>query len=168
MLYSNRFNFYRATTSEIRYIDISWWQRIPHNEPRLKIPDQRNIAKILKVFPQFLVIGFLHSLFSAIESSFRIYVRELDPNVCNKGTADFKSIYDYLFKKLRLQQRKDYTDLLDLLRLIRNTIHNNGVYFHPDGKSKTVTYQGKQYMFDNGKHCKVSRACIEFFSRPYA
>jgi hypothetical protein len=35
---------------------------------------------------------------------------------------------------LKLQQRKDSTDLLDLLRHIRNTIHNNGVYFHPDGK----------------------------------
>jgi|SRR5215212_952470 hypothetical protein len=81
-----------------------------------------------------------------------------------EGTADFKAIYDYLFKKLQLQQRKDYTDLLDLLRLTRNTIHNNGVYFHPDGKSKAVIYRGKQYMFDNGKPVKFRGRVLNFLA----
>ena len=44
-------------------IDIAWWERIPHNEPKLKITDECNDVKILKVFPQFLVIGFFHSFF---------------------------------------------------------------------------------------------------------
>ena len=128
----------------------------------MKIPDESNRAKILKVFPQFLVVGFFYSFFSAIESSFRIYLRELAPAACNNGTADFKSIYDSLFKKLKLQQRKDYTDLLDLLRHIRNTIHNNGVCFHPDGKNKTVTYKGKQYIFDIGKPVKLRGRVLNF------
>jgi hypothetical protein len=38
-------------------VDIALWERIPHNEPRLKIQDECNRVKILKVFPQFLVIG---------------------------------------------------------------------------------------------------------------
>ena len=75
-------------------IDIAWWERIPHNEPKLKITDECNHVKILQVFPQFLVFGFFHSFFSVIESSFRIYLRELAPTACNNGTADFKSKYD--------------------------------------------------------------------------
>jgi len=75
-------------------IDIAWWERIPHNEPKLKITDECNRVKILQVFPQFLVFGFFHSFFSVIESSFRIYLRELAPTACNNSTADFKSKYD--------------------------------------------------------------------------
>jgi hypothetical protein len=46
---------------------------------------------------------------------------------------------------LKLQQRKDYRDLPDLLRHIRNTLHNNGVYFHPDGKP--VKFRGRVLNF---------------------
>ena len=42
-------------------------------------------------------------------------------------------------------------DLLDLLRLVRNTIHNNGVYFAPDGQDAVVTYKGITYHFYHGK-----------------
>ena len=63
---------------------------------------------------------------------------------------------------MKLQQRKDSTDLLDLLRHIRNTIQNNGVYFHPDGKNKTVTNKGKQYIFDIGKPVKFRGRVLNF------
>jgi hypothetical protein len=143
-------------------VEIKWWKKIPHNEPKLNIPDERNRVKMRKVFSEFLVIGFFHSFFSAIESSFRIYVRDLDPNACNKGTANFESIYNYLFKKLKLQQKQDYIELLGLLRHIRNTIHNNGVYFHTDGKNRTVTYKGKQYLFEIGKPVKFRGRVLNF------
>ena len=140
-------------------IDIAWWERIPHNEPKLKITDECNRVRIIKVFSQFLVIGFFHSFFCD-----RKFISNLPSRVsfywCNNGTADFKSIYDL---KLKLQQqRKDYKDLLDLLRHICNTIHNNGVYFHPDGKNKTVTYKGEQYMFDIGKPVKFRGRVLNF------
>jgi hypothetical protein len=107
----------------------------------LSIPDEHDLAMMRKVFSEFL-IGFFHSLFSAIESAFRIYVIELDPNTCNKGTANFESIYNYLFKELKLQQKEGYTELLDLLQHIRNTIHNNSsVYYYTDSKNKSVSYR---------------------------
>lgn len=89
---------------------------------------------------------------------FRIYLRELDPNACNKGTAEFKSIYISIFKKLDLH----ILEFLDLLRHIRNTIHNNGVYFHQDGQNKAVPYKGKQYMFDIGKPVKFRGGILNF------
>lgn len=45
---------------------------------------------------------------------------------------------------------------------IHNTVHNNGVYFHPDGKNKTVTYKGKQYVFDIGKPVKFRGRILNF------
>ena len=63
---------------------------------------------------------------------------------------------------MKLQQRKDSTDLLDLLRHIRNTIHNNGVYFHPNSQNKTVTNKGKQYIFDIGKPVKFRGRVLNF------
>jgi hypothetical protein len=89
-------------------------------------------------------------------SAFRIYVKELDPVACNNGTADFEAIYNYLFKKLKLQQRQHYKELLDLLR------HNNGVYFHIDGKNKSIPYKGKQYAFDIGKPVKFQGGVLNF------
>ena len=46
---------------------------------------------------------------------------------------------------MKLQQRKDCKDLLDLLRHIGNTLHNDGVYFHPDGKP--VKFRGRVLNF---------------------
>jgi hypothetical protein len=143
-------------------VDMEWWNKIPQNEPRLRIPDEPNRVKMRKVFSEFLIIGFYHSFFSAIESSFRIYLRELDLIACNKGTANFESIYKYLFKKLKLRQRRVYTKLLDLLRYIRNTIHNNGVYFHMDGKNKRIQYKGKRHFFKIGKPVKFRGGLLNF------
>jgi hypothetical protein len=143
-------------------VNIEWWNKISQNEPELRIPDVYSLGMMCDGFSQFLLIGFFHSFFSAIESAFRIYVRKLDPNACNKGTANFESIYNYLFKELKLQQRQDYTELLDLLRHIRNTIHNNGVYYHTDGKNKSVSKKGKQYMFEIGKPVKFQGGTLNF------
>jgi hypothetical protein len=46
---------------------------------------------------------------------------------------------------------QNHENLLDLLRLIRNTIHNNGVYFHRSGNNESVDYKGNIYNFNIGK-----------------
>jgi hypothetical protein len=83
----------------------------------------------------------------------------LDPIACNNGTSEFLSIYNYLLKKLNLKQ---YNELLDLLRHIRNTIHNNGVYFHSDGKNKSIQYKGKEYKFWISKPVEFPNGVLSF------
>lgn len=99
-------------------------------------------------FEDFLTIGYVHTLFSSIESSFRIFTRALDPNACHKGTDDFMNIYQWLLTKLNLW---NYLCMLHLLRLMRNTIHNNGVYYHRKNLKEIVSYNGKTYTFEQGK-----------------
>jgi hypothetical protein len=99
-----------------------WWKSIA----KKNIPDHDKKIYIDE-FSMFVKIGLLQFIFSSIESSFRIFVKTIDPSACAGGTAEFKNIYAFLFARFGLQK---WESLLDLLRCVRNTIHNNGVYFH--------------------------------------
>ena len=46
---------------------------------------------------------------------------------------------------------ESHVELLDIARVIRNTIHNNGVYFHKSGNNETLSYKGRCYCFKHGK-----------------
>jgi hypothetical protein len=98
-------------------------------------------------------IGFIQCLISALESSFRPIVKVLDPNACRKGTAEFQKIYECLLKQTKLEK---WEPLLDLLRIIRNTIHNNGLYLPPSGKDVSVAYKGMTYEFRVGQRPDVT------------
>jgi hypothetical protein len=141
----------------------AWWNGIWLAELGLsEVPDEQSIKMIRKNFMEFLVVGFFHSFFSAMESAFRIYLREIDLIACNNGTADFEAIYNCLFKELKLQQRQQYKELLNLLRQIRNTVHNNGAYFNRDGKDTSVTYKGISYKFEISKPVKFPNGALAF------
>lgn len=101
-------------------------------------------------FANFTKVGFMHALFSSLESSLRLFLRALDPAACNGGMAEFKSIYDCLFRSKLAAAPMDGTQLLDPLRLVRNTIHNNGVYFNRRGGNVTSNWQGGTYEFKQG------------------
>ncbi len=116
-----------------------WWNSIAKEN----IPNHDK-QKYIDEFVMFIKMGFLQFSFSSIESSFRLIVKSIDPTKCSNGTAEFKSIYSFLFTKINLQK---WEPLLDLFRCVRNTIHNNGVYFHRSGNSETITYKGVNYSF---------------------
>lgn len=99
-------------------------------------------------YEMFLKMGFIHLYFSGIESSLRIFLRNIDPEVHKNSRGEFKKIYDTLFEKIGFQK---YIPLLDLFRHIRNTIHNNGIFMPTDYENKQVKYKGKVYNFQDGK-----------------
>ncbi len=101
-------------------------------------------------YDDFVKIGYIHNISLAIESSFRNFLRALDPKACVRGMAEFKSIYECLFKSKLSEAPSEGTKLLDFLRLIKNTSHNNGVYLHQSGVNKTVNWKGKNYEFKQG------------------
>ena len=121
-----------------------WWrthQHIPH--------DNKTILDTLNEFEMFLKIALIQNLMYAVESSFRIYVRRLDSAAGAGGNGEFKSIYEWLFKRLTLQH---HAPLLDLWRNIRNVMHNNGLFFPPNMKNATVNFKDREYIFEVGKH----------------
>jgi len=77
----------------------------------------------------------------------RIIIRGVSPGAFKDGRGNFKDIC----KTLQSTNFSKYECLIELLRLVRNTIHNNGVYF-PDkiGDNRPVTYRGITYNFIDG------------------
>lgn len=137
-----------------------WWEAIACTP----IPDCDK-QLYASEFANFVKVGFVHAMFSSIESSLRLFLRALDPAACHGGMAEFKSIYDCLFSSKLATAPADGIQLLDLLRLVRNTIHNNGVYFNPRGSNVTLCWQetGKRFEFRQRK--PVNFVTWEFLMR---
>lgn len=123
-----------------------WWEAVARNP--IPNPDKQIYAN---EFANFTKIAFVQGLFLAIESSLRLFLRAIDPAACNGGMAEFKSIYECLFKSKLNAVPPNGIALLDLLRLVRNTIHNNGVYFHPNGTDASITWDGETFEFKQGR-----------------
>ena len=92
--------------------------------------------------------------FSLFESGIRRVVREIDSAACSGGSAEFKSIYEWLFARLR-KTGWNYPSgnpslFLDLFRTFRNTLHNNGAFYPPAGNNQEIEWNGKSYQFQYG------------------
>ncbi|AYB34755.1 hypothetical protein [Chryseolinea soli] len=92
----------------------------------------------------YLKFSFLFSIVSLIESEMRKMVRYF----CNLTEAKpaFGNIYPAVLARFNLNGQ--YLETYKIARLIRNTVHNNGVHNDP---STTVTFSGTQYQFSNGQ-----------------
>lgn len=99
-------------------------------------------------FDIFVKTGLLGSVLATTESSMRPIVKSVFPGACDNGTAEFKSIYSCLLSRLELQA---FEVSLDLARMIRNTLHTNGVFVEKVAKDRSFTYCNVTYEFRNGK-----------------
>ena len=152
-VFSKCINVIESTSLAMNFIyiyltDDNWWQSKSKERISNEMIDRR-----IRNFDMFTKIGFFQLLFSSIESSFRLIAKALDPTACNNGTSEFKSIYSWLLKRLKLQK---WEPLLDLMRCIRNTTHNNGVYFHQSGKDEIIEYNQAKYIFVIGAPIKFT------------
>jgi hypothetical protein len=128
-------------------INGQWWAEVARDP----IPDADKQI-YANEFATFTKIAFIQGLFLAIERSLRLYLRAIDPTACDGGSAQFKSIYECLFKQLKFDAAPaNGIALLDLLRLVRNTVHNNGVYFHRSGNDASVIWDGETFEFKQEK-----------------
>lgn len=120
-----------------------WWKE----KSQTTIDSKDNLITILE-YEQFIKIGFLQLMFSGLESSFRRFLRAIDPNAGGGSTAAFQNIYQALFKRLDGDFSR-WEPLLDLFRMVRNTVHNNGIYIDKQGKDQSVDWDGVTYNFEH-------------------
>jgi hypothetical protein len=130
-------------------LDDDWWQEYsPASDQEMRLDHLSWFERVTK-----FNLGL--DFFTYTESSLRTLLRALDPTACNKGTAEFQSIYKCLIGPSQLNFiGADHTaaiQLLELSRLTRNTIHNNGAYFSKKGQDETVSYKGRLITFKHGK-----------------
>lgn len=132
-------------------LDKGWWAQIAK-----RLPPDSDINIYIREFDAFTKIAFVNLAFSAIESSMRLILRAIDPKACSNGTAEFKGVYDCLLKSKLVSTPPNSVELLDLWRIIRNTVHNNGVYFHRSGTDENVTYKRATYTFRIGQPVEIA------------
>jgi hypothetical protein len=137
-------------------LEESWWRRQGFdNAVQLGL-----VQDEIDDFVTLVAFSLVVTPFSLFEAGLRRIVRAVDPRACGGGTADFKTIYEWLFRQLRDQawqyvgRDTNASAFLDLYRNVRNTIHNNGAYYSRAASDESVTWQGKQYDFVHGS--KVS------------
>ncbi len=117
-------------------------------------PGEKEIEtfKVRNNLHTFHKIGYIYSLMQVIEGSIRSIARKTLPN--ENSTGSFGDLCKKIGMNLKSPKKlnEDMRDALDLLREIRNTIHNNGFYF-PDSSTKgslKINYKGKDYFFNYG------------------
>jgi hypothetical protein len=123
-----------------------WWKRMKSYYSAIRPnPIFRKTLSLVQ-YDTFIRTGFVIQSFSATESSFRDLVRALLPDLPPQDVVDVRDVYGKLLTSLKIGG--DYRDLLDLYRLVRNTLHN-GVYFNPwkPDKGQSISYKGKTYPF---------------------
>jgi hypothetical protein len=134
--------------------DADWWERLRGESPSLK-----DIRLEFTAYTQGAKFGVYHLATSTFENALRAFLRALSPKAANGARAELKSVYDSLLKA-HLRFPDDDLQLLDLVRLVRNTLHNTGVHRPPNRRSVTVLFRGDRYEFpDSGP--------IEFVTWPF-
>lgn len=123
-------------------IDPAWWST--NTNGTFSAEDKQRINR---AYVDLVKIGLIQIGFSAVESTLRDLLRAIDPAACAGGTEGFESIYKCLFRSKLSSVPADGCELLDLLREVRNTVHNNGVYFNRRGQDLPVIYKGDTYDF---------------------
>ena len=89
-------------------------------------PSDRDL--VTSEFEEFIAYAYLLLLFSSLESSLRIIVKVVYPARFLDRQGNFKGNFNGIAKALLKGKYPQYKDLLELLRLLRNTNDNNGVY----------------------------------------
>ena len=122
----------------------TWWSAVFPNalDPILRV-------RLSQEYDMFLKMGLTHFLFSAVESSYRLFLKALDDQACSGTTAAFESIYVCLLTRLGL--RGKWLSFMEFWRLIRNSIHNNGIYLPSSGNDKEVDFEGTTHSFRVGQ-----------------
>ena len=101
----------------------------------------------------FLKLGFASSLFFIVEGVLKNYLQFLDEEAY-KETKGIKNICKCLLEeKLEWDFVKFDCSVFDFLRLIRNTLHSNGIHLPVSAKEKNIDiqYKGLMYHFADGK-----------------
>jgi len=134
---------------DMNLLSDEWWDKVT-------VYPKVDRALLRREFQLFLKLGLVHLSFSAVESSLRIMMRALDSTAHTGASVEFRRIYSDFFKQRLSKPMPYHIELLDMAAKLRNTVHNNGVYFHKSGKDAIQNYKGQTYEFKYGKRIEFA------------
>lgn len=120
----------------------NWWiHQVGQVKPMAITQAIREQALMLKFFN-------VHAIAMATESTFRAIVRA-EPNIF--GVTPMTGIEKLTNDLLTATSLEKYKNFFNILRLVKNTIHNNGVFYIYGGKNVHLSYNGRSFDFEIGK-----------------
>jgi hypothetical protein len=136
------------------FLDKEWIKyQLFRNKDLSKKEKIQNLHAARTNLHSFHRMSFTYCLTQVVEGAVRSIAREIIPN--ENGNGKLGPLCKKLSKHLKNPTKinSEMRNALDLLREIRNTIHNNGFYFGHKSKdgSFTINYRGKKYTFYNSK-----------------
>jgi hypothetical protein len=133
--------------------DNDWWQQ-PKQQALFGSYNDWYKEVIANSFNNaYVKYAFMHKLFGDIENTFRQLLRKIDPSAANSATADITGVFRALCSRIGYMPTES-EELLKLLRLSRNTIHSNGVFYPESQHDDQVTYKGTTYNFTHTEPVK--------------
>jgi hypothetical protein len=119
-----------------------WW--------RSHVDDLSESAVLQALREQALMIKFFsfHATAVSTEETCRAVVRAAPQVFAVDVGGPFHAISQRLLKVSTCQK---YQDLFEVMRLIRNTIHTNGVYRPQKPENRQISYGGRTFTFEVGK-----------------
>ena len=99
----------------------------------------------LEEYDKYLRFSYFQHNFSQVESGIRVIMRQLDKKSYYSKKAPFNNIYQFLNDYLKV---KNYKYLFRIIRNIRNSIHNNGIFYPDNNKNDEIEYRGIKIRFE--------------------
>lgn len=122
--------------------DAEWWQQ--------KVGTVGLQAKNQAIREYALMVKFfnVHAIAMATESTLRAIVRSSENDFSVTEMTGIEKLYNDILEKTELQM---FRPLFDLIRLVKNTIHNNGIVYIYGEKDVEIKYKDRSFLFENGK-----------------
>jgi len=127
-----------------------WWQQPKQQALFGSYPDWYREAIANSYNNAHVKFTFMQLMFGEIENTFRQILRKIDPAAANNATADIGGVFRALCSRIG-NPPTESEELVELLRLSRNTIHSNGVFYPRNQQDADVTYKSKTYHFTHTK-----------------
>lgn len=149
------FRIKRAITLiQVDYYNLASWVDDPNYRLKPELIQafgDRGRDFILREYDQHHKFGLLIGSYSLLEESLRRICEALDPGFMGKP-RDFAPVIQRILGSLGLERNKT---LFDLVRALRNTIHNNTVFLPRDKKDQTIHWKGVTYSFQVGRRADI-------------
>ena len=128
-------------TMRIHMADPAWWEQYAQGTGS----DLANPGRT--AFDRGIKGKLIMDLLGNLEHSFRLILNQLDPS---NGASNFSTISRSLFRASNPRLSNipaGWEPTIELLRLMRNTVHNSWAHFPDNEKNATVIFNGIKYEF---------------------
>ena len=120
----------------------NWYDKIPY----IQTPTPNQIKTIQTGYGAFLMVSFVHWYIGILEHFFRVLLKHIESS---SRLRNFYDICNYILEYFELEE---YQKQFELFRLLRNSMHNNGVI--TDRHAHPIEYDGVTYDFQFGRQIR--------------